>query len=313
MFNFDPFKFGAHPEPLNIGVIIAILAYMIALYTHDLVTGRKSALIHEQNHATANVFWFFFAAMTCILGIYLILAGSGGLAQACPPPKESNDLVHQLIHIAISVLSNVSNLCLLTTAIAYSGAKQFKLRQALNWFVPAVLFILLWASVWELVDHRATPLFTSLMIAPDIVIANVSMVALGWVFFARWKGSSIFFIVTVIYALLQLPARIGLEMRQFLTADYACSLDFAFYLLAAGKLAIAYWFLALLCRSTSESFHEPKYWPLGERPHAHLFLPFVAQHQLGWLIQGVVHLAIAIFFAAVGHGLWEWAYSHFSH
>jgi hypothetical protein len=121
--------------------------------------------------------------------------------------------------------------------------------------------------------------------SPFVAIAMIESVALGWVFFVRWGGSAgaIFFCVAAGYGLLQLPAYLSVAGMQ--------GLDFAFSLLAGGKILIAFGFLSLLCSSSIPEIkiEIPKYWPTKPVPPPRWMLQLV-----GWGVTAVVGFATSI-------------------
>jgi hypothetical protein len=163
-------------------------------------------------------------------------------------------------------------------AIAYSSGKDFDIRRLTRRAGVAAMAMLLWVVLWEILGHENNLFWTSLLIAPEVAIANIAMVCLGWAFFVRWSGfSTLYFILAMIYALLQLPALLELELDAFFRPQMLESLNIAFPLLAVCKIGLAYGFLSLLCRSTDAAIKidQPKCWPSGSRKVADWASPHV--------------------------------------
>jgi hypothetical protein len=226
-------------------------------------TQNQTAPTYLHYSSNLNAFWYFFTTLGCLLLAYSVLHfGSDAITQT--------ELRHWLLHAPAVVLSNVSNISLLIAAIAYGQGKEFKAQRALRSFGIGVLVITIWVILWELADHDHNLLYTSLLVAPDVLASDVALLLLGWVFFARWSGIGVlYFIVTIIYALLQFPARVALDLCPVLTLEQSGQVlapcktllePFLFYLLASGKILLAGGFVLMLRQSTKD-LDQARLWP----------------------------------------------------
>jgi len=261
-------------------ILLGILAYMLVLYLQDSTNQSDSALVAKKHFSTACAFWFYFVAFSFLLIFWLLVREEHLI--------EKNGLDTGLTHAAAHlprVMSNwFANLSLLMAAIAYSSGKDFDIRTSIWRAGMASVIMLLWVMLWELVGHANNLFWTALLIAPELAIATVAMVALGWAFYVRWSGLSfLYFILAMVYALLQLPAYLELELDAFFTPEKLATLRFAFPLLAACQIMLAYGFLSLLCRSTVAEIKidEPRHWPSGTRTLSDLTVPHVGGVWLG--------------------------------
>ena len=272
------------------------------------VADRDSALLFERHPSAASAFWFFFIALSSLLLIYLLVpprtaGGSTGLAA-------SWEMFHPVIHGAVTVLSNFANFCLLMAALCYSSGKAYGIWKQRSRIAAFVAGIFVWTICWEVAGHRQSVTLTSLMLAPDVVMANVAFVLLGWSFYVRWKGlGTIYFLFTIIYALLQLPALISRELGDFFDPRYAATTDKLFFWLAGGKALLAYGFLSLLSSSVCPAIRvdEKKNWPADfERPWHAIFPRFKEARFADFIIAGVFAIVFAIIVAPFAEPIWTW-------
>jgi len=295
---------------INAIVLVAILTCMILLYLHDSITigssikthrsspsqtgdsapQNDSALLGENHASTAASFWFFFAAFACLLLVYLL------------NPVSGLDYFHPVLHLIQSVLSNLSNISLLLAAVSYGQGLEFDLRRAIRRIPGYVLLLFLWGIFWEMiVDHRQNFVARALMLAPDVVLANIALVLLGWVFFVRWSRlGNLFVLVAILYALPQLPALLARDLGTFLKPEL--NLTTIFYVLAGGKVLLAYGFLSLLCSSVLPGIkvNERKLWPADRVPHD--FLPSIGRGRVADFILAIVFALIAV---PIAEPLWR--------
>jgi Ca2+/Na+ antiporter len=131
------------------------------------------------------------------------------------------------------------------------------------------------------------------------VLANLALILLGWVFLSRWSGvGTLYFIITALYALLQLPARVALDLKDFfehhLVEASSVNLEPVFYLLAVGKIFLIGGFM-LLVRKVTDDIAEPRAWPKGPRKSPYpvrdavlaLIFAFIAPLVIDWGRQAV--------------------------
>jgi hypothetical protein len=304
---------------INAIVIAIILLCMLVVYLHDDITNpndQKKSMgddttqgppIYLHYSSNLNAFWYFFTALTCLLLVYLILYfGSDVVSRT--------ELRHWLVHVPAEVFSNVSNISMLIAAIAYGQGSEFKVKRALRSFGISALVITIWVIFWELADHDHNLLYTSLLVAPDVLASDVALLLLGWVFFSRWSGIGVlYFIVTIIYALLQFPASVALDLCPVLNVEQVLKVEqpgqtlaackdllepFLFYLLASGKILLAGGFVLMLRQSTKD-VDQARLWP--KVPRASPF-PMSAQEifvaflfavavplPLDWLKDSILH------------------------
>jgi len=165
--------------------------------------------------------------------------------------------------IILEVIGDAGSLCTLAAAWAYARGRDFSLPATVQALVILGIFLSIWYLGWWLLPRT---FFLSLVReAPGIVLACVSTVALGWVFFVRWGGfaGSLYFLARIGYSILELPANLRYNMGQYIRSEALESLDIAFVYLAAGKIVLVGAFLSLLCRSTPEAMEEPQFAPNG--------------------------------------------------
>jgi hypothetical protein len=277
-------------------ILLGILGYMLILYLHDTTTHQDSVLIAEKRLSTASAFWFYFAAFFFLLVFWLLVMAEHALEQR----GIDSGLPHGVVHLPRVAFGWLANLSLLMTAIAYSGGQDFNPRKLIGRAGVGTTIMFLWALLWEIVGHQSNLFWTSLLIAPELALANIAMVFLGWTFFVRWSGfSTLYFTLAIVYALLQLPAYLQLELDTFFKGNrqLLATLDIAFPLLAACQVMLAYGFLSLLRRSTVEAVEidKPKYWPSGSRKVANWASPNFG----GKWARLAVDLAFAVALAAV--------------
>jgi hypothetical protein len=190
----------------------------------------------------------------------------------------------------------MASLFTITAAFAYSRGRGFRAVVAtVSMIILAILvtvdeiILLTWGQAQNI-------LITTLELAPDVVIGSVAGVSLGWVFFVRWGGLAgwLFLLVTVGYALLQLPANIWFSLRHFLSTTDARTLEQVFALLAGGKVLVIFGVLLLLCSSSRRTVNidQPKHWP----EHA---VPLPAWGSIsplvGWVPALITAVIVAIF------------------
>src|SRR5208282_6719573 len=167
----------------------------------DSTTHSDSALVAKKHFSIACAFWFCFTAFSFLLVFWLLVSEEHAIDTVA-----HSEFAHAAIHIPRMMCNWFANLSLLMAAVAYSSGKDFNLRSSLWRAGMASAMMLLWCMFWEIVGHESNLFWTSLLIAPELAIANIAMVALGWAFYVRWSGFSVlYFILAMVYALLQLP------------------------------------------------------------------------------------------------------------
>jgi hypothetical protein len=237
----------------NLLVLIGILAVMLAFYAHAVSHGEPGVLLYTQNQSTAGCFWFYFAAVLCVLLTY---------ARAYSAKDFGRDDA-LLVRASFDTLGDLGSLCTLAAAWAYSRGKDFSAANTLLTLGLAAGFLIIWYLAWRTIAPGPL-LFVLLQEAPGIVLAVVSTVALGWVFFVRWGGlvGGIYLLFRVGYGVLQLPANLRTYLGPYLK-DGGASLEISFAWLAGGKVLLAAVFLSLLCRSglPDIAISKPKYAP----------------------------------------------------
>src|SRR5713101_1375954 len=185
---------------------------------------------------------------------------------------------------------------------SYGQGLEFDLRRAIRRIPGYVLLLFLWGIFWEMiVDHRQNFVASALMLAPDVVLANIALVLLGWVFFVRWSRlGNLFVLVAILYALPQLPALLARDLGTFLKPEL--NLTTIFYVLAGGKVLLAYGFLSLLCSSVLPGIkvNERKLWPADRVPHD--FLPSIGRGRVADFILAIVFALIAV---PIAEPLWR--------
>ena len=211
---------------LAVSMIIILLIYVYDESTQSATSPEVPAAAQEAGATPKPVltylnypfnrsaFWYFFGALGWIFMIYLLSEFDEISRNWSDQDKE---LWHLLTHALKVFFSNLANVSLVIAAVAYGRGKNFDAKKARKWFGWSAIGIALWAFFWELVHHDTSLLYTSLLIAPDVVLSNVAFILLGWVFLSRWSGIGVaYFIITVLYAVLQFPARLALDLSEFL-------------------------------------------------------------------------------------------------
>jgi hypothetical protein len=285
-------------------VIVISMIVMLVVYGYDDLTAVASRRSHAADASASsgtqltyldysflrNSYWYFFGALGCVFLAYILTRFD---AIENDWAVQNKDLLHFLVHVSKTTLSNLANVAILIAAIAYGRAENFKNARALKGLLISALLFVLWAVFWELVHHDDSLIFTVLLISPDVVIANVALILLGWVFLSRWSGVGVlFFLLMVIYAVLQLPARIALDLKEFLNPNKAVDLESTFYLLAVGKIFMVSGFVLML-RTVTDKTAEPRFWPRGPRVS-----PYPVSIQ---------HVVLALLFALLVPLILHWA------
>jgi hypothetical protein len=272
-------------------VLIAILAVMLGFYAHAVYLGQPSVLLYNKNPSTASSFWFYFAAVFCLLLTYAVYNSAKIFSQ--------EDAL--LVNLIIDILGDLAGLCTLATAWAYSRGKDFSAASTLVSLGLAAGFLIIWHLMWRTIAPP-TLFFVLLRQAPGIVLAVVATVALGWVFFVRWGGlvGGIYLLIRVGYGVLQLPANLRAAVGPYFK-DGGTSLDISFAWLAGGKVLLAIAFMSLLCRSDLSviAISEPTYAPQGE-----VNLPEPVRKSL------LLDLAIAFVMAIIAAPLIDYTCAH---
>jgi hypothetical protein len=282
-------------------ILLGILAYAFLLYLHDTTSQPDSVLVAEKHLSTASAFWFFFAAFSFLLVFWLLVRAE----HIMEDNGQNSGFLHGLVHLPRVMFSWLANLSLLMAAICYARGSQVEVRKLLARAGKATVAILLWVITWETVGHANNLFWTSLLMAPELAIANIAMLFLGWAFFVRWSGfSSIYLGLAVIYTLLQLPAYLELELDTFFDRRVLETLQIAFPLLAACQVMLAYGFLSLLRRSTMEvEIDQPRYWLGGSRKAANWVSPHVGGNWGGRTVDLAFGAVVAVVMYPVGERL----------
>jgi hypothetical protein len=273
---------------VNVAVISAILFVMLVLY-YSAKWNWGPTILAGSNVWAQVPFWLFFAVFLCFLLEYLI----GHLYQSLSGDEQK--IWHSTIHVTGNLVGNLASLFMLLAAAAYSRGDRFKIRSARDVVLAYSIGIVAWSILFEAVGHERSAFATALATAPVLLLASVAGTALGWAFFVRWGSTAWpFFVVSIVYSLLQLPAYIrgefgyldnalGQEIRN-------SNLDYAYPILAGGKVLLAFGFLSLLCGSAHADVRisEPKNWPTTAVP------PPTSYHMgWGWLASLLAGLIIA--------------------
>lgn len=258
-------------------IIIAVgMVTMLVMYWYDELTRNdrsseggqragetgESSLVYLDYPFLRSAYWYFFGALGCLFLIYLLtLFDSLGKDWN----SENQEHLHFLLHVVKTVISNLANVAILVTAVAYGRARNFKSKNAARGFATSALLFALWAMFWELLHHDTSLIYTTLLVSPDIIVSNVALILLGWVFLCRWSGIGVaYFFVMIVYAVLQLPARVAFDLSGFLDPAKHVNLEPTFYFLAAGKIFMVGGFI-LMVRNVAKDAAEPRFWPRGER------------------------------------------------
>jgi hypothetical protein len=236
----------------NFIALILILAAMLVLYVHAAWHGHPSALLYGRNASTASCFWFYFATVVCLTLAYADLESSHLFAHG-----------NKFIDAGLDTLGDLGSLFTLAAAWAYSRANEFSVTSTLRTLAIAAGLLMIWYLAWRAMAPPGL-FYLLLQEAPGIVLAVLSTVTLGWVFFARWGGwvGGLYLLARVGYGVLQLPANLRVFIGDYLK-DGGASLDVSFSWLAGGKVVLAIVFLSLLCRSHQAGIatDEPQYAP----------------------------------------------------
>ena len=254
-------------------IVLGILAYMFLSYLQDGIEIDDGAPFAGKYPSITGAFWFYFAAFACLLVFWPFVMAEHILEteQAKGGNVENYGMWHVAVHVPRIMFGFLANLNLLYAGIAYCQGKGFDARRSVRQVGIATVAMLFWVLLWELLGHTQNLFWTSLLIAPEVEIAGVAMVFLGWGFFVRWRGfSTLYLAVAIAYALLQLPAFLYLELDEYLEPKFLKNLEIAFPLLAACQILLAYGFLSLLRRSTAKGvdIDTPRFWPSGPRVDA---------------------------------------------
>jgi hypothetical protein len=291
-------------------IVIAVgLMIMLIVYWHDELTrsesnSERAAQAGEVSTRAAketppiyldypflkSAYWYFFAALGCVLVAYF-LSRLDDLGNNWSP--ENKELLHFFVHVPKIVLSNVANVALLISALAYGRAQNFKTQNAKRGLAISALLFALWAFFWELLHHDTSLIYTTLLVSPDVVVSNVALILLGWVFLSRWTGIGvIYFLIVIAYAVLQLPARIAIDLGSFLDANKHPDLEPTFYLLAVGKIFIIGGFI-LMVRNVGSDTTESRFWP--------------GRHRTSLYPVSLQHVVLALLFAFLVPFILHWA------
>jgi hypothetical protein len=289
---------------MNVWVIFGILVVMIGLYLlAQLKLGQWTwgpTILTGWKYPSAVIsFWFFFALFAFFLLEYLLGDWYEGM------PSNAHHSWHGYVHVADAVVGNLASLFMLMCAVVYSGGKDVKFAPIILSVMAYAFIVAVWAVIFELFDHTSSDFATALETAPEILLASVAGTALGWVFLARWGWTAMpFLVVTIAYALLQSPAYIRGEFRHLTTplgqSIRASNLDFAYALLAGGKILLAFGFLSLLCGSTNPEVNldQPK-----NTPDKTVQAPKSWHHGLTWVVTVAGGLIISIFTEPFGSAI----------
>ena len=288
---------------IAVSLIILLLVYIYDRYVLDAVVQHqaksddhneqrpngaepKAELIYLNYPSIRSAYWYFFGALTWLFISYLLTdldPIETGLS------NDSKELAHQVTHALKSSLSNLANVSLLVAAIAYARGENFDAANARRWFGRIAILIALWTIFWELVHHDRSLFFSALFTAPDVILSNIALIALGWVFLSRWKGVGVaYFVVTICYAVLQLPARIALDLQPFLDPNKAVDLEPTFYLLAVGKILLIGGFILILRKITTD-IDEPRFWPREPRSSPYPIRDVALALLFGFTVPFVLH------------------------
>jgi hypothetical protein len=158
----------------------------------------------------------------------------------------------------------------LAFVIAYYKGHQFKWGQ-----LEPILILLFFLAAWDILSAAFLPgaAYRMLVIAPSAIMANVFIVGIGWIFLVRWGLTALpFFVLTILYAVLQLPAYFEL----FVVIPFNIQGSFAgpwqvFFLLAVGKLMYACSFFAMFFSPfpNRPDMTSAQYEPPATRIHLH--------------------------------------------
>jgi hypothetical protein len=258
---------------MNAVVITLILAAMVTLFLAAQADWGPAVLKIKSGYPSLQItFWFFFAVFFLFLVEYLL---------AYINEKGITEFWHPVLHIANTTAGNLASLCMLIAATAYNRGTTFRLGHAFIYMAGFTFLAVVWASAFEYLGHE-NAFAIAMETAPVVLLASVSGTALGWVFFARWQGTALpFLLVCILYSVFQFPAYVRGEFA-FLEAcldPTHClgpsiknsNLDLAYAVLAGGKILLVFGFLLLLCGSNQEGLdiNIPKSWPTKTVPAPH--------------------------------------------
>jgi hypothetical protein len=206
-------------------------------------------------------------------------------------------------HPFILAVLDVGDLTLLGFAICYcSGDVQFSWKRLAPLPIVFLFFIAYYFTLSKIFKSPPNATFTIWLFAPSAVLANVSILSLGWAFLVRWGMKAIpLFIVAAIYALAQLPAYLAAfltmpkEYKEY--ANLLVGSEKIFAILAIGKLILAAYPLILFLSPEGyrPDMAQPKYWPSTEPIPLH---PYISRS----LIWGL-SILVAAFLGALGNAL----------
>jgi hypothetical protein len=184
----------------------------------------------------------------------------------------------------------VSDFCLICAALSYSRGSDFDVTNAAWSVLLGSVLMFVWTFIWQLGDLKDDLFYTSLRLAPDLVLNTGGFFLLGWVFFIRWGGVAglLYLCITIFYALLQLPGNLLIGFAPFLKDPQPLVITFS--ILAAGKVPLAFGYISLLTSSgySPLKIDEPKYWPTtAVKP------PSWMQQVGGWIVSLVSSILIA--------------------
>jgi hypothetical protein len=270
----------------NLLILFIALLAMLAIYGYAKMFGTPRAVLIHRFRSAACAFWLFFAGYACLfflyMWIYFYLRAGQSLQSFASSPA---------VDIGTDILGNTANLCFLAAAVAYCRGRTFNYIHASGTIILLTVFITIWAFGWNALGRSDDLFVKSIQYAPELVLPTVAFVALGWAFFARWGGVAgvLFFVVALIYALLQVPANLMASFGEFLVKPNTLGVTFSY--LAAGKILLAFGFLSLLCSSSLPAvrMNQPKYWP------DEAITPAKWMRQVGgWVISLVAAIAVAM-------------------
>jgi len=207
-------------------------------------------------------------------------------------------------HGCVLSLLDLGSLTCIGTALIYCRGEHFRLTRLLMMLPLFVLF-----AAWDLggCGFLRTPPLRVLLIAPSVVLANVSFLFLGWAFLVRWGWPGIpFLLVAVIYAMGQIPAYFQVFVVEPFHRELHPvfgSLDYVFLCLAVGKVLYAVGFLTFFCSPAPfrPDLTKARYWPEDPiYPH-----PRIRQF-LRWVVVALPMWAIPILASAFSPVLQEW-------
>lgn len=291
-------------------VLLCILGYSLWLYFYDATTKDNSTLLAPAS--TAAAFWLYFAAIASLLAFWLLVWGEHYVEHQ---KGLDTGFLHAVIHLPRVVFGWVANLSFFLAAISYAAGKQLDLRRLLRIALITTAAMALWALFWEIQGHNDNLFWTSLLIAPELAIATVAMVLLGWSFFVRWSGlfPTLYFAVTLIYALFQFPAFIELELDHFIAREHLNTLSVSFPLLATFQVLLSYGFLSLLRSSTAcdVNMDETRYLFGGPRQVAKWAFPIEGGKAVRIAVDVAFGLLVAVLMYPVGEKLGPLLWRHF--